>query len=50
METSGLNAMSKGCAFGSERRCSMGSIWNVDVGRRYLAVESAGVSAGGRPF
>jgi hypothetical protein len=44
MDASGLNAMSKGRAFGLERRWSIGSIWKVDVGRRYPAVESAGVS------
>lgn len=45
---SGSKDMSKGRAFGSDGRCSVGSMANCVVGRMYPDVDRAGVSTEGR--
>jgi hypothetical protein len=47
-EGSGSKDMSKGRAFGSDGRCSVGSTANCVVGRMYPDVDRAGVSTEGR--
>ena len=42
--------MSNGRAFGSEGRWSIGSMANLEEGRMYPDVDSAGVRIEGRPF